>query len=67
MAELDINVGTEAPEEPEVKSTETESTGNDELARLKADMAKLKAANDKLAKENSEKTKQLRARLSPSS
>ena len=64
MAELDINVGTEAPEEPEVKSTEPESTGNDELARLKADMAKLKAANDKLAKENSEKTKQLRAKQS---
>ena len=49
--------------EPEVEET-AEKTENNELAKLKAEFAKLKQANDKLSKENAEKTKQLRAKQS---
>ena len=66
MAELDTNVTTETAPEVENKETET-TTGVEEsaeLSRLKADMAKLKAANDKLSKENAEKTKMIRAKQS---
>ena len=67
MAELDTNVTPEAVQDVEnkeqeaVSETPAEST---ELARIRAEMAKLKAANDKLSKENSEKTKALRAKQS---
>lgn len=64
MAELDTN-NTEATETTgTVETTETETPESVELAKLKADLAKIKAANDKLAKENAEKTKALRARQS---
>ena len=60
MAELDTNVSTET--KAEVKPAETETTESTELAKIRAEMAKLKAANDKLSKENAEKTKAIRAK-----
>lgn len=39
-------------------------TESEEVAKLKAELAKLKSSNDKLAKENADKTKQIRAKQS---
>lgn len=58
---------TETTETTNTVSAESDTTNdivNAEIEKMKADMAKLKAANDKLAKENSEKTKALRAKQS---
>ena len=64
MAELDTNVAQENAENTEAQeNTETvETPESPELARVKAELAKMKAANDKLAKENAEKTKLIRAK-----
>lgn len=71
MAELDTNQNVETTETgTENQETEAESkteSGQDvsaELAKLKAEIARQKAANDKLSKENAEKTKALRAKQS---
>ena len=67
MAELDTNVVQETEQVAENKEQETVSetiTESPELVRIRAELAKLKAANDKLSKENSEKTKALRAKQS---
>ena len=63
MAELDTNVeiNTEASE---VETVETESSDNAELARLRAELAKQKAAIDKATKEASEYKKALRQKQS---
>lgn len=54
MAELETN----AVETTTTEATEVNETA--ELAKLRAEFARIKAANDKLSKENAEKTKQLR-------
>ena len=67
MAELDTNVTPEVESvDTENKEAEkpTETVESTELARIRAEMAKLKAANDKLSKENAEKTKMIRAKQS---
>jgi len=48
--------------EPKVEETvdETPSEENSKLAKIEAELAKVKAANDKLSKENAEKTRELR-------
>ena len=64
MAELENTVETTetiAPEQNETAAPEVESA---ELARLRAEFNRIKAANDKLSKENAEKTKALRAKQS---
>lgn len=58
MEELETNVNENT--EP-VEKQEEKPDYDAELAKLKAELAKSKAANDKLAKENAEKTKQIRA------
>ena len=61
MAELDTTVSTEAP-------VETETTGTDvvgaDVAKLKAELAKTKAAMDKAMKEAAETKRALRAKQS---
>lgn len=70
MAELDTTVSTETATGMDTGTDSVnaadavETAESVELARIRAEMAKLKAANDKLSKENSEKTKQLRAKQS---
>lgn len=65
MAELDTNVSTETTAEVEVETTETETNQESaEVARLKAEMAKQKAALDKAMKEAGDVRKQLRAKQS---
>ena len=66
MAELDTNVTTEVTPETETKETETaaEPAESAELARLKAEMARQKAALDKATKEAGDYKKQLRAKQS---
>jgi hypothetical protein len=67
MAELDTNVTAEVETEVENKEQETVSettTENTELAKLRAEMAKQKAALDKATKEAGDYKKQLRAKQS---
>ena len=67
MAELDTNVTAEVETEAENKEQETASetvTENAELAKLRAEMAKQKAALDKATKEAGDYKKQLRAKQS---
>ena len=67
MAELDTNVSTETTVETETNATETqttETTENAEIARLRAEMAKQKAALDKATKEAAESKRALRAKQS---
>ena len=66
MAELDTNVTIETAQETETKDTETnaETAESAEVARLKADLAKQKAALDKATKEAGDYKKQLRAKQS---
>ncbi len=71
MAELDTNQNvettgteTEATEAETETKTESAQDVSAELAKLKAEIARQKAANDKLSKENAEKTKALRAKQS---
>ena len=67
MAELDTNVTAEVEAEVENKEQETVSettTENTELAKLRAEMAKQKAALDKATKEAGDYKKQLRAKQS---
>ena len=59
MAELDTNVNAEV--QPEKAAETQETTESTELARLKAEMAKQKAALDKATKEAGDYKKQLRA------
>ena len=57
MAELDTNVNTETTVETETNTTETqtpETSENAEIARLRAEMAKQKAALDKATSFESE-------------
>ena len=69
MAELDTNVSTETEtgtEQTEINQETTEATGaadkDAEIARLKADLAKQKAATDKATKEAGDYKKQLRSK-----
>lgn len=69
MAELDTNVSTETEtgtEQTETNQETTEATGaadkDAEIARLKADLAKQKAATDKATKEAGDYKKQLRSK-----
>ena len=67
MAELDTNVAQEVETEAENKEQETVSetvTETAELAKLRAEMAKQKAALDKATKEAGDYKKQLRAKQS---
>ena len=67
MAELDTNVAQEVEVEAENKEQETVSetvTETAELAKLRAEMAKQKAALDKATKEAGDYKKQLRAKQS---
>lgn len=65
MAELETNVNVNPEQaEPETTVTETETNDNAEIARLKAELAKQKAAMDKATKEAGDYKKQLRARQS---
>lgn len=65
MAELDTNVSTETSQEVDVETTETaEAKESAELTRLKAEMAKQKAALDKATKEAAEAKRSLRAKQS---
>ena len=66
MAELETNVGTETSQEVETETTAetTETTESAELARLKAEIAKQKAALDKATKEAAESKRALRAKQS---
>ena len=63
MAELDQNVEI-TTEAAEVETVETEPSENAELARLRAELAKQKAAIDKATKEASEYKKALRQKQS---
>lgn len=65
MAELDTNKTVETPENPanpEQNNPETAQTDNAELASLKAELARQKAALDKATKEAGDYKKQLRAK-----
>ena len=65
MAELDTNKTVETPENPanpEQNTLETAQTDNAELASLKAELARQKAALDKATKEAGDYKKQLRAK-----
>ena len=62
MAELDTNTNPEATTETE--AAEVETTESTELAKLKAELAKQKAALDKATKEAGDYKKQLRAKQS---
>jgi len=69
MAELETNVNTETEATDTGTETEAQDTGNDtdtgaELAKLKAEFAKQKAALDKATKEAGDAKKALRARQS---
>ena len=64
MAELDNNVTQDNQVEPEVDVTPEQGAENTELARLRAEMAKQKAALDKATKEAGDYKKQLRAKQS---
>lgn len=64
MAELDANVETETQDETQVKETDTAENENVEIARLKAEMAKQKAALDKATKEAADSKRALRAKQS---
>ena len=65
MAELETNVNVNPEQaEPETTVTETETNDKAEIARLKAELAKQKAAMDKATKEAGDYKKQLRARQS---
>ena len=65
MAELETSVSTETSAEVEVETTpEAETQESTEIARLKAEMAKQKAALDKATKEAGDYKKQLRAKQS---
>lgn len=63
MAELDTNIATETEQEIETgtdTAVETEKDTNNELAKLRADLAKQKAALDKATKEAAENKRLLR-------
>ena len=62
MAELEANVNQEVQAGAETQEAESPETS--EIAKLKAELAKQKAANDKLAKEAGDARKQLRAKQS---
>ena len=63
MAEIDTNVTEVATETTNVEAArETESSGNAELERLKAEIAKQKLALDKATSEAASMKKQLRAK-----
>ena len=67
MAELETNVSTDVSQgtETEVETTaEAETTESAEIAKLKADLAKQKAALDKATKEAAESKRALRAKQS---
>ena len=65
MAELENTTTVETtPETAESAAAPEVINETAELAKLRAEFAKIKAANDKLSKENAEKTKQLRAKQS---
>ena len=64
MAELDQNVDITTETAAEVEAVETETSDNAELARLRAELAKQKAAIDKATKEASEYKKALRQKQS---
>ncbi len=65
MAELDTTIETiETTETNEDKSEVESTTENAEIARLKAELAKQKAATDKATKEAGDIRKQLRAKQS---
>ena len=67
MAELDTNVSTEATVDTETAAEATapaEKTDTSEIARLRAEVAKQKAALDKATKEAGDYRKQLRAKQS---
>ena len=66
MAELETTVTetTETVDTTPSAQEETETTENAEIARLKRELTKALNKNDSLAKENAEKTKQLRAKQS---
>lgn len=64
MAELETNVNQEAQVEAENAETEVTEPENAELARLRAEFAKQKAALDKATKEAGDYKKQLRAKQS---
>ncbi|MBO5963859.1 MAG: hypothetical protein J6P97_05190 [Bacteroidales bacterium] len=67
MAELDTNVSTETSVDAETETTETQTTETSEsteIAKLRAEMAKQKAALDKATKEAAESKRALRARQS---
>lgn len=64
MAELENTVETNETTVPEQNGTEAPETESAEMAKLRAEFNRIKAANDKLAKENAEKTKALRAKQS---
>lgn len=64
MAELDTSVSTETQPETETTQETEVSTESTELARLRAEMAKQKAALDKATKEAAESKRALRAKQS---
>ena len=67
MAELDTNVSTETSVDAGTETTETQTTETSEsteIAKLRAEMAKQKAALDKATKEAAESKRALRARQS---
>ena len=65
MAELDTNVSTETSVEAEAETTaEAEATESADISRLKAEMARQKAALDKATSEAAAMKKQLRAKQS---
>ena len=63
MADTETTV-TEIKETPEVETVETESTESPEIAKLRAELAKQKAALDKATKEAGDAKKALRAKQS---
>lgn len=64
MAELENTTVETTPETAESAVEPEVVNETAELAKLRAEFARIKAANDKLSKENAEKTKQLRAKQS---
>ena len=63
MADTETTV-TEIKETPEVETVETETTESPEIAKLRAELAKQKAALDKATKEAGDAKKALRAKQS---
>lgn len=64
MAELEATVNQETPENTNQTEPSEKANESAEIARLKAELLKAANKNDALAKENAEKTKQLRAKQS---